>query len=120
MLRAATIRPAAPLLAAGDVATARPLLQNFINNWADIEDLIHARSVDAYAQTEDVMGKVNTALQKANPDAKELTPLVATLTNRFNYGLSFINAAARGSDLEEDHLYRGRRAGGGNARLGLG
>ena len=44
---------------------------------------------------------MNAALQKANPDAKELTPLVARLTNRFNYGLAFINAAARGSDLKK-------------------
>jgi uncharacterized cupredoxin-like copper-binding protein len=101
MLRAATIRRATPLLTAGDAATAAPLLQNFINSWADIEDLIHARSVDAYSQTEAAMAAVNTALQKANPDAKELTPLVARLTNRFNYGLSFINGAARGSDLKK-------------------
>ncbi len=99
MLRAATIRRATPLLTAGDAATAAPLLQDFINRWADIEDLIHARSVDAYAQTEEAMGKVSAELQKANPDATELAPLVARLTNRFNYGLAFINGAARGSDL---------------------
>ena len=98
-LRAATIRRAGPLLTAGDVATAKPLLQAFPNGWANVKGIVQARSVDAVTQTEDALAAVSAALQKDNPDAKELAALVARLTNRFNYGLSFVNGAARGSDL---------------------
>jgi len=98
MLRADTIRAAAPLLKAGDAATAKPMLTAFINRWPDVEDLIHERSTDAYAEIEGAMAKVNTAVQQAKPDARELGPLVNVLTDRYNYGLSLVNAAARGAD----------------------
>jgi uncharacterized cupredoxin-like copper-binding protein len=99
ILRTNTIRDAVPAIKAGDVATAKSLLSTFITKWADVEDLIHARSADAYADVENAMTKVNTAVQKSSTTASELAPLVDTLSNRFNYAISLFNAAARGADV---------------------
>jgi uncharacterized cupredoxin-like copper-binding protein len=98
IVRAETIRDVPAALKAGDVAKAKSLLQQFRDKWPDVEDLIHERSVDAYSDIENTMAKVNTAVQKDKPDAKELSPLVDLLINRYNYGLSLVNAAARGAD----------------------
>lgn len=99
MLKAETINEIAPLLKAGDVATAKGLFTAFMSRWPDVEDLIKAYSVDAYADTEAAMAKANTAFQKTKPDAAELTPLVADTLARYNFGQSLINAAARNTDL---------------------
>ena len=99
ILRTNTIRDATPALKAGDVATAKSLLRTFITKWADVEDLIHERSADAYADVENAMAKVNTAIEKSSTTASELSPLADTLSNRFNYALSLVNAAARGADV---------------------
>lgn len=99
ILRSNTIRDATPAIAAGDVATAKTLLQTFLTKWDDVEDLIKVRSNDVYSDIEAAMSKVNSALQKSSPTAAELKPLVASLSERFNYGISLVNAAARGSDM---------------------
>lgn len=101
ILRANTLRDATPALKAGDAAAARSLLQSFITKWADVEDMVHERSDAAYSDIEAAMAKVNTAIQKPSPAAAELTPLVATLSDRFNYAVSLVNAAARGADVKK-------------------
>jgi hypothetical protein len=101
ILRTNTIRDATPALKAGDVATAKPLLQAFLSKWDDVEDLIKVRSNDVYSDIEAAMAKVNSSLGKTSPTAAELTPLVATLSERFNYGISLVNAAARGADMSK-------------------
>lgn len=101
ILRTNTLRDATPALKAGDVATAKGLIQTFINRWDEVEDIIKARSNDAYADIEGAMSKINPALQRADPTAAELTPLLATLVDRNNYGISLVNAAARGADLKK-------------------
>ncbi|GEM_PF-649707 len=99
IVRGDTIRWIAGQLKAGDVAGAKAKWTQFMSKWADVEDLIHERSTPAYAETEDAMGKANTAYQKTTPDVAELTALTATVLERYNYGLSLINAAARGADV---------------------
>lgn len=101
ILRTNTIRDATPALAAGDAVTAKPLLQAFVAKWDDVEDLVKARSNDVYSDIEAAMSKVNGSLQKTSPTAAELKPLVAALSERFNYGISLVNAAARGADLSK-------------------
>ena len=104
MLRAATIRPAAPLLNAGDVATAKPLLQNFLNNWADIEDLIHERSVDAYAETEAAMGKVNTACAEGQSRCQRAGFTGGYAHQSLQLWSSFHQCRGTRLRSEEDHL----------------
>jgi len=95
----APLRAVGPALKAGDIASAKSSYLLFQTKWSDVEDLIHARSSDAYSQIEGAMAKANTAFQKNNPDAAELTPLVATVLERYNFGLNFVNASARSADL---------------------
>jgi uncharacterized cupredoxin-like copper-binding protein len=99
ILRTNTIRDAVPAIKAGDVATAKSLLSTFITKWSEVEDLVHERSADAYADIENAMAKVNAAVQKSSTTAADLAPLADTLSNRFNYAVSLFNAAARGSDV---------------------
>src|SRR5206468_4156812 len=67
--------------------------------WPDIEDTIRSYSVDAYADTESVMAKANSAFQKSKPDAAELGPLVADTLANYNFGQNLINAAARNANI---------------------
>lgn len=101
ILRTNTLRDATPALKAGDVATAKSLIQTYINKWDEVEDIVKGRSNDAYSDIEAAMSKINPAIQKANPTAAELTPLLATLVDRNNYGISLVNAAARGADMSK-------------------
>jgi uncharacterized cupredoxin-like copper-binding protein len=98
MLKAETINEIAPMLKAGDVASAKATFTQFMSRWPDVEDIIKAYSVDAYADTESAMAKANTAFQKSKPDVAELTPLVADTLARYNFGQSLVNAAARNAD----------------------
>jgi len=99
ILRTNTIRDATPALKVGDFATAKPLLSTFITKWSEVEDMVHDRSADIYAEIEGAMGKVNAAIQKSDAKAADVAPLVDTLSNRFNYAISLFNAAARGADM---------------------
>jgi uncharacterized cupredoxin-like copper-binding protein len=99
ILRTNTLRDATPALKAGDFAAAKPLLTTFITKWSEVEDMVHDRSADIYAEIESAMGKVNTAIQKPDAKAADVAPLVDTLSNRFNYAISLFNAAARGADI---------------------
>ncbi len=101
ILRTNTLRDATPALKVGDIATAKPLLTTFITKWSEVEDMVHDRSADIYAEIEGAMGKVNTAIQKADAKAADVAPLVDTLSNRFNYAISLFNAAARGADTSK-------------------
>ncbi len=88
-------------LTANDLNKARELFTTFTQNWPKVNGLIKARSTVAFSETEGAITAVNTALAKASPTAAELTPLVATVTNRYNYGLSLVTTAARKSDLSK-------------------
>lgn len=99
LLKAQTLTLITADLKVGDVASAKALYTEFMGKWADIEDLFQQRSPSDYAEIEAAMAKVNTAFQKSSPDAAELTPLVANLLARYNYGQALVNAAARNADL---------------------
>jgi uncharacterized cupredoxin-like copper-binding protein len=100
-LKAETINEVAPVLKAGDVATAKQLFIQFMTRWADVEDTVKAYSTDAYAGIEGSTAKANTAFQKSNPSAAELTPLVADTLAQYNFAQSLITAAAKGADVNQ-------------------
>ncbi|MBI4181201.1 MAG: hypothetical protein HY528_04645, partial [Chloroflexi bacterium] len=88
-------------LTANDIPKAKALFATFTENWLKVQRLYKIRSLEAYSETEAAIVAVNTAWAKALPPAAELTPLVATVTNRYNYGLSLVTTAARKSDLSK-------------------
>lgn len=95
----APLRDVAPALAAGNIVGAKASFDTFIKAWPGISNLISTRSADAYQEIIQAIAQVNAAWQKAQPTAAELTPLVAAVTNRYNYGLNLVNTAARKADL---------------------
>ncbi|MBI4187622.1 MAG: hypothetical protein HY529_00255 [Chloroflexi bacterium] len=89
-------------LTANDIPKAKSLFTTFTENWPKVNGLIKIRSLEAYNETEAAIATVKSALIKASsPTAAELTPLVATVTNRYNYGLSLVTTAARKADLSK-------------------
>ncbi len=88
-------------LSANDTAKAKTLFTAFTENWPKVNGLIKLRSLEAYNETEAAIAAVNSAWAKASPTATELTLLVATVTNRYNYGLSLVTTAARKADLSK-------------------
>lgn len=95
----APLRDVAPALAAGNIVGAKASFDTFTKAWPGISNLINTRSADAYQEIVQAIAQVNAAWQKAQPTAAELTPLVANVTNRYNYGLNLVNTAARKADL---------------------
>lgn len=95
----APLRQVAPALASGDLAAAKVSFNAFAQAWPKVSALIKLRSEDAYQETTQSVAQVNAAWQKAPPVTAELTPLVAAVTARFNYGLNLVTTAARKADL---------------------
>lgn len=94
----AELRKIGPALKSGDTATAKAAYESFDKKWDDVEDLVKARSTSAYREIEDAMKRAAPAMKAEKPNPAEAGPLVDALIERYNYGLSLVNAAARGAD----------------------
>lgn len=88
-------------LAAGDVAKARTFFNKFNAGFPGVEGLIRLRSTAAADETRAALTAVATKFADSHATAADLTPLVATLLNRYGFGVNLVNAAARAADLHK-------------------
>jgi hypothetical protein len=96
----APLRTADAALKSGNVPDAKKAFGSFQQGWPGVKELLRPRMRDAYAELEDVVSKAVTAFGQEKP-ASELQPPLGALLERYNYGLSLINAAARNADLSK-------------------
>lgn len=92
------LRAVAPLLTANNVVGAKSAFGEFPPFWPKVSGLVKARSNDVFNEVNQAIDAANAAFAKAQPTAAELTPLVAAVTNRVNFGISLVNSAARRAD----------------------
>jgi hypothetical protein len=90
------LREVTPALKAGNIAKARKSYEEFDNNWDSIEDLIKARSEDAYVAIEKGMIQIEQALMPEKPDVAQVTSLIAAVNTQYNAALAMIAKEARG------------------------
>ncbi len=91
----APLRVVIPALKAGNVEKARKSYETFDTNWDSIEDLIKARSADAYVAIEKGMIQIEQALMPDKPDLAQVTSLVTALNMQYNATLAEIVKEAR-------------------------
>ncbi len=91
----AHLREVPPALKAGNFAKARKSFEAFDNTWDSIEDLIKARSSDAYVAIEAGMIQIEKALMPDQPDVAQATTLVNDVLARYNAVLAEITKDAR-------------------------
>jgi tetratricopeptide (TPR) repeat protein len=80
----AHLREVNPAVKAGDFAKARNSFKAFDDKWDSIEDLVKARSRDAYDAIEKGMVDIERALMPAKPDADQVTTLVSGVMDKYN------------------------------------
>jgi hypothetical protein len=90
------LREVTPALKAGNIAKARKSYEAFDSGWDPIEDLIKARSEDAYVAIEKGMIQIEQALMPDKPDVAQVTSLVAAVTTQYNAALALVVKEARG------------------------
>jgi hypothetical protein len=91
------LRDVVPLLKEGDVAAARKAYAQFDDNWDPIEDLIKARSIDAYTTIERDMIQIEQALMPDKPDMDKVQALITEINMQYNGALQMIMKDARAS-----------------------
>jgi tetratricopeptide (TPR) repeat protein len=91
----AHLREVTPALKAGSLAKARKSFEEFDDTWDSIEDLIKARSGDAYVAIEKGMVQIEQALMPDMPDVAQVTALVNDVTAQYNAVLAEITRDAR-------------------------
>jgi hypothetical protein len=94
----AHLREVPPALKAGNLVKARASFKNFDDNWDSIEDLIKARSADAYVAIEKGMIEIEDALMPEKPDVAKATALVNDVMTRYNAVLGEIAKDARAAN----------------------
>src|SRR3977135_2990054 len=82
------LREVTPALKAGNLAKARKSYEAFDANWDSIEDLIKARSADAYVAIEKGMIQIEQALMPDKPDVVQVTGLVNGVMGLYNGALA--------------------------------
>ncbi|MDQ3904327.1 MAG: hypothetical protein M3300_02470 [Actinomycetota bacterium] len=88
-------------LAVGDVTKARTFFGKFKDGYPRVEPLIRLRSTAAAQESKAALDATTAKFADPNASAADLTPLVATLLNRFGYAVNLLNAAARAADLHK-------------------
>jgi hypothetical protein len=90
------LREVTPALKAGNLAKARKSYEAFDSGWDPIEDLIKARSADAYVAIEKGMIQIEQALMADKPDVAQVTSLIAEVNTQYNAALALVVKEARG------------------------
>ena len=90
------LREAASALKAGNLDKARKSYAAFDAGWDPIEDLIKARSQDAYVAIEKGMIDIEQALMPAKPDAAQVSALMQGVMTQYNNTLALVVKEARG------------------------
>ena len=91
----AHLREVPPALKVGNFDKARKSFKNFDDNWDSIEDLIKARSADAYVAIEKGMIEIEDLLMPEKPDVAKATALVNEVMRQYNAILAEIAKDAR-------------------------
>jgi len=91
----AHLREVPPALKAGNVAKARKSFAAFDEKWDSIEDLVKARSQDAYTAIEKGMIDVERALMPDKPDVAQASALVSGVMDKYNAIVTEITRDAR-------------------------
>jgi tetratricopeptide (TPR) repeat protein len=91
----AHLREVPPALKAGNFAKARKSFETFDQTWDSIEDLIKARSGDAYVAIEKGMIEIEQALMPDKPDVAKVTALVTGVMTQYNAQLAEVVKEAR-------------------------
>jgi hypothetical protein len=90
------LREVTPALKAGNIAKAKKSYEEFDAKWDSIEDLIKARSEDAYVAIEKGMIQIEQALMPEKPDVAQVTSLITAVNTQYNAALAMIVKDARG------------------------
>jgi len=90
------LREVNPALKVGNFVKARKSYMDFNDQWDSIEDLIKARSADAYVAIESGMIKIEQALTPDKPDAAQVTALVNGVMAQYNGALAQVAKEASG------------------------
>lgn len=93
----AHLREVNPALKAGDMKKARTSFDAFNDRWDSIEDLVKARSSDAYTGIERGMIQIERALMPAKPDLNQVTSLVSGVMDQYNAIVAQVTKEARSS-----------------------
>ncbi|MGH3767998.1 MAG: hypothetical protein ACRDS0_22170 [Pseudonocardiaceae bacterium] len=88
-------------LAAGDVTKARTFFNRFKAGFPGVKGLITLRSTAAAQEAQAALDAAAAKFAMPTATAADLTPLVATLLNRYGFGVNLVNAAARAADLHK-------------------
>jgi tetratricopeptide (TPR) repeat protein len=91
----AHLREVPPALKVGNFAKARKSFEEFDRTWDSIEDLIKAKSADAYVAIEKGMIEIEQALMPDKPDVAKVTALVTAVMTQYNTQLAEIVKDAR-------------------------
>ena len=91
----AHLREVNPALKAGDIAKARKSFAAFNDNWDSIEDLVKARSRDAYDAIEKGMIQIERVLMPDKPDVDQVSALVSGVTDQYNAIVAQVTKDAR-------------------------
>ena len=91
----AHLREVPPALKANNFAKARKSFEAFDQNWDSIEDLIKAKSADAYVAIEKGMIEIEQALMPEKPDVAKVNALVNEVMRHYNAGLAEVVKEAR-------------------------
>jgi tetratricopeptide (TPR) repeat protein len=89
------LREVNPALKAGNIDKARKSYAAFDAGWDNIEDLIKARSADAYVGVEKGMIQIEQALMADKPDVAAVTTLVTQVNTQYNSALALLMKEAR-------------------------
>jgi tetratricopeptide (TPR) repeat protein len=89
------LREVIPALKAGNMEKARKSYAAFDAGWDPIEDLIKARSSDAYVAVEKGMIQIEQALMADKPDVAAVTAMVTGVNTQYNAALAMVVKEAR-------------------------
>jgi high-affinity iron transporter len=95
----APLRTVTPALKAGNNSAAVTAFGMFKSRWPEARALMHARSVDAERDTDAALAAADEAFSAASVNAADAAARVDRLLDRYNYGVSLLNAAARNADV---------------------
>ena len=94
----AHLREVPPALKVGNFDKAKKSFKNFDDNWDSIEDLIKARSAEAYVAIEKGMIEIEDLLMPEKPDVSKATALVNEVMRQYNAILAEIAKDARAAN----------------------
>ena len=97
----ADLRIVTAALAANDAAKARAKFATFKSNYPKAQPLIKVRSTTADQEVIAAIAAADTKFSQPTATVDELKTLTATVTDRYNYGVNLLNAAARNADLSK-------------------